>query len=92
LFSKYNSIEVAKAACLSREHFVKLFKKHTGVTPHKYYVNYKVNKLKEMLEDSSLSVTQAFAACGMDYNGNSARVFKDITGVSPSEYRKRQAN
>jgi AraC-like DNA-binding protein len=91
-FSKYNSVEAAKAACLSREHFVKLFKKHTGVTPYKYYVNYKVGKLKETLEDSSLSVAQAFAACGMDYNGNSARVFKDITGIPPSKYRKRQVN
>jgi AraC-like DNA-binding protein len=81
--------ETAKAACLSKAHFTKLFKKHTGVTPHEYYTNYKISKLKEKLLDTNLSIAQAFAACNMDYNGHSARVFKNKTGVSPSAYRKK---
>jgi len=84
----FNLSETAKAAGLSKAHFIKLFKKHTGVTPHEYYVNYKISKLKEKLLDSNLSIAQAFAACNMNYNGHSARVFKDKTGVSPSAYRK----
>lgn len=85
---KFDANETAKAACLSKAHFTKLFKKHTGVTPHEYYINYKIRKLKEKLLDTNLSISQAFAACNMDYNGHSARVFKDKTGVSPSAYRK----
>ncbi|HHX75055.1 MAG TPA: helix-turn-helix transcriptional regulator [Firmicutes bacterium] len=80
----------AKAACLSKAHFTKLFKKHTGVTPHEYYINYKISKVKEKLLDTNLSISQAFAACNMDYNGHSARVFKAKTGVSPSAYRECQ--
>ena len=80
--------ETARAACLSKAHFAKLFKKHTGVTPHEYYINYKISKVKEKLLDTNLSIAQAFADCNMDYNGHSARVFKDKTGVSPSAYRK----
>ena len=85
---KFNADETAKAACLSKAHFTKLFKKHTGVTPYEYYINYKISKLKEKLLDTNLSVAQAFAACNMDYNGHSAKLFKDKVGVSPSEYRK----
>jgi len=44
--------------------------------------------LKEKLLDTNLSIAQAFAACNMDYNGHSARVFKEKTGLSPSAYRK----
>ena len=79
----------AKAACLSKAQFIKLFKKHTGVTPHEYYINYKISKLKEILLDTNLSIAQAFAACNIDYNGYSAKLFKKKVGVTPSEYRKR---
>ena len=80
--------KTAKAAGLSKAHFTKLFKKHTGITPHEYYVNYKISKLKEKLLDTNLTIAQAFAACNMNYSGHFARVFKDKTGVSPSAYRK----
>ena len=80
--------EMAKAACLSRTHFSRLFKKHTGMTPHDYYVNFKVSRIKEKLSDSNLSISQVFAACGLDYNGYFAKVFKEKTGLSPSQYRK----
>jgi AraC family transcriptional regulator len=84
----FNAEATAKAACLSKAHFTKLFKKHTGVTPHEYYINYKISKLKEKLLDSNLSVAEAFAACNMEYNGHFAKIFKDKTGLSPSAYRK----
>ncbi|HHV64054.1 MAG TPA: AraC family transcriptional regulator [Peptococcaceae bacterium] len=84
----FNAEEVAKAVCLSKAHFTKLFKKHTGVTPHEYYINYKISKLKEKLLDPNLSISQAFAACNMEYNGYSAKLFKKKVGVSPSVYRK----
>jgi len=85
---RFDAGKTAKAACLSKAHFTKLFKKHTGVTPHEYYINYKISKLKEKLLDANLSVAQAFAACNMNYNGHSAKLFKEKVGVSPSEYRK----
>jgi AraC family transcriptional regulator len=80
--------ETAKGACLSKAQFTKLFKKHTGVTPHEYYINYKIGKLKEKLLDTNLSIAQAFAVCNMNYNGHSAKLFREKVGVPPSVYRK----
>lgn len=79
---------VAEAVGFSRYHFARLFKKHVGVTPYCYYQSIKVQKLKEALRDTSLSVTQAFAACGVDYSGSFAKLFKDRTGMTPTQYRK----
>lgn len=80
--------KMAHAVNLSRYHLARLFKKHTSMTPYNYYRDIKVKKLQEKLCDKNLSITQAFSACGMDYNGNYAKMFKGKTGMTPSQYRK----
>jgi len=85
----FNADDVAKAVHLSKSHFTKLFKTHIGVTPYEYYISYKINKLKELLMDTNLTISQAFSACNMSYSGHSARMFKDKVGLTPSEYRKK---
>lgn len=86
---KFNLEEIASFVGLSRAHFAKLFKNHTGITPFEHYNNYRISKVKEKLIDTNLSIFQAFNECGMEYNGHYAKVFKDLTGYSPSEYRKK---
>ncbi|NLO83050.1 MAG: AraC family transcriptional regulator [Clostridiales bacterium] len=88
----FKADKIAKAAHLSKSHFNKLFKIHTGITPHEYYINYKISKLKEKLLDTNLSISQAFAACNMNYNGHSARLFREKVGLTPSEFRKKYRN
>lgn len=85
---KFDLVETAKEVGFSKAHFIKLFKQHTGLTPHDYYINYKISRLREKLLDTNLSIAQAFAACNMDYNGHSAGLFKKKTGLSPSAYRR----
>ncbi|MEA5012239.1 MAG: helix-turn-helix domain-containing protein [Angelakisella sp.] len=79
---------IAKAACISPSHLVRLFKKQTGMTPYSYYQELKVARLKEALRDKNLSVSQAFLSCGFEYPGNFARFFKEQVGMTPSQYRK----
>ncbi len=72
---------------MSRYHYTRLFKRHTGMTPYNYHQEVRIGKIKEKLCDIKLSITQAFEACGADYNGNMAKVFKRKTGMTPSQYR-----
>jgi len=79
---------VSKSVNMSVSQLYHLFKKHTGMTPGEYHKKYKVERIKEKLADAGLTITEAFAACGEDYQGNFRKVFKKITGMSPKEYRE----
>ncbi len=72
---------------MSKYHYTRLFKQHTGMSPYTYYQDVKFKKLKEKLCDANLSITQIFEECGVDYNGNLAKKFKQKLGMTPSQYR-----
>lgn len=79
---------VAGASGLSRTQFTRTFKELAGMTPYEYYLKVKINRLKEKLLDYNLSVSQVFTACGLDYNGYYAKIFKRHAGETPLQYRK----
>ncbi|MEA4898585.1 helix-turn-helix domain-containing protein [Bacillota bacterium Meth-B3] len=84
---EFDADKLADIVHMSRYHYARLFKRHTGMTPFTFYQRVKIEKIKEKLCDDNLSVAQAFAECGADYNGNYAKVFKRKTGLTPSQYR-----
>lgn len=84
---KYDAAETAKVANLSRYHFSQLFKKHVGMTPRDYYISIKIRNIQERLKNENLTVSDAFADCGVDYHGHFAQVFKKKVGLTPTEYR-----
>ena len=84
---KFDVDKLAGIIHMSRYHYTRLFKQHTGMTPYNYYQNIRIDKIKEKLCDINLSVTQVFAECNADYNGNFAKIFKQKVGMTPSQYR-----
>jgi AraC-like DNA-binding protein len=81
---------VAATGSVSERHFRRLFKEVTSITPHAYYQKVKLEKIREKLMDSTLSVAEAFTACGVDSHGAYFRLFKEKTGMSPTDYRKKR--
>lgn len=79
--------KIAEVVNMSRYHYIRLFKQNTGMTPYNYYQDVKFAKLKEMLCDTNLSITQVFNECGVDYNGNLAKKLKKELGMTASQYR-----
>ncbi|MEL7656533.1 MAG: AraC family transcriptional regulator [Bacillota bacterium] len=80
--------DVAEAVFLSSSYFSRMFKLHTGMTPHEYYIEIKLERIKEKLLDRNLSVEEAFSACGINYHSHYVRLFRKKTGFTPMEYRK----
>ena len=83
----FNPVSLAKSVNMSVSQLYKLFKQHTGLTPGDYYKKCKVDHIKEKLIDKNLSIKDAFAACGENSRGTYARVFKEATGISPTQFR-----
>ena len=80
--------EIALIANTSPYHFIRVFKKATGKTPHEYLVSIKIKKAMEMLKQPSHTITEVCFACGFNNSCHFSTVFKRMVGVSPSEYRK----
>ena len=85
---KYNHREIAKTVDIGVSQIYNLFKRHLGMTPGQYQKKLKVEHIKEKLANKSISIKESFASCGEDSQGNIAKVFKEITGMSPREYRE----
>src|SRR6185295_1227110 len=56
--------EIASAAYLSEYHFARLFKQITGVTPHVYLANIRLERARKLLADTSLSISQIATRVG----------------------------
>ena len=85
---EYDRNIIAKSANMSVSQLYSLFKKHIGMAPGEYHKKVKVDHIKEKLADKNLSIKEAFAACGEDSQGWMLRVFKEITGLTPTQFRR----
>ena len=85
----FNKTELAKAVGMSTSQLYRVFEEYAGMPPGEYYNHVKVRHIKDKLEDTNLSIKEAFAQCGESSQGWIRKVFKEIIGMSPSEYRKK---
>jgi AraC-like DNA-binding protein len=82
------TVEEMAAVCnLSVNQFIRVFRKHTGLTPKKYLDGLKVKIASELLKSSNEAVSQIAANLGFDDPFHFSRRFKEITGVSPQKFR-----
>jgi AraC family transcriptional regulator len=79
--------EMARAVGLSAAHFSQVFRNTTGQTPHQCLLWYRVQKAKEMLRSAEGRVLDVAIACGFKTQQHFARVFRQMCGASPKEYR-----
>jgi AraC-like DNA-binding protein len=85
-----NLSEISKQACLSRYHFLRLFRETYDTTPHQYLIQKRIEKAKEMLRLRSLSVTDVCFEVGFESLGSFSSLFRKWVGDAPSNYRQRE--
>src|ERR1700730_17128470 len=80
--------ELAESAGLSSAHFSQAFHKSAGESPHRFVLRERVERAKEMLRAADLRVLDVAVACGFKTQQHLARVFRQLYGASPTEYRQ----
>lgn len=79
--------ELARRAGVSEVYFRKKFKEYFGTTPAKYLMNLRVEKARELLLYSFITLEQCAQICGFSSPQYFCHVFKQLTGMPPAAYR-----
>lgn len=74
----------------SRRHFLRMFQKATGSTPHQYLLQSRLKHAQNLMRRGNNSLIDIAAACGFSSHAHMSKVFRKLLGVSPSEYRRNQ--
>lgn len=84
-----NLDDLARAARLSRSRLYYLFKEETGLAPMQYLKRCRIEKARDLLVTTSLSLKEIRSTVGLSDRSHFTRGFKDAFGASPLEYRRK---
>ncbi|WP_249998569.1 AraC family transcriptional regulator [Actinoplanes sp. M2I2] len=80
--------ELAALVNISKFHFLRTFRKATGLTPHRYLTRLRLQHAAGLLRNSRLSVQQVAMTCGYTSASRFAAAFRQEYGVAPASYRR----
>lgn len=80
--------DLSNLVCISKDHFIRLFKKRIGITPIQYINQKKIEKAQLLLITEELSIKEIAFMLSFEDHSYFNRLFRKTTGVSPLEYRK----
>lgn len=80
---------IAGEAFFSKYHFIRLFKLIYNKTPHQYLMTVRIEKAKLLLQSNN-SITETCNAVGFESISSFSSLFRQVTSVSPSDYKNAQ--
>lgn len=82
--------DIAAITGLSANHFAQGFKNVTGLTPHQWLMQARVEAAKDLLSEHQLSLKEIAKACGFVDQSHFTKVFSREVGNTPAQWRSRQ--
>jgi transcriptional regulator GlxA family with amidase domain len=81
---------LAQVSAVSAAHFARAFREAFGVPPHRYLLTRRIERATALLRDTNAPVTEVALQTGWSSIGTFGRIFRDIIGESPGDFRARQ--
>jgi transcriptional regulator GlxA family with amidase domain len=82
---------VARRIGLSRRHLERLFRRHLDCRPARYYRDLRLNRARQLLLQTNLSVMAVTVACGFQSPTHFSTCYKDLFGHPPSAERRSES-
>jgi len=79
--------EIADVAHMSPHYFSRMFRKSTGIPPHRYVIDRRIEKAKTLLSDKHLPLVEVGLSVGFQNQSHFTTLFHKRTGVTPKTYR-----
>ncbi|WP_348959377.1 helix-turn-helix transcriptional regulator [Enterobacter cloacae complex sp. Mu1197] len=83
--------ELAAQAALSEYHFARMFRQSTGLAPHQYVMERRMDKAKALVQHTTTPLTEIALACGFNSASHFSNRFRSATGMTPSQLRAASA-
>jgi AraC family transcriptional regulator len=80
--------DLAREANISTSHLIRSFRQSTGKTPYQYLLQQRIERAQSLMHNQRAPLTEVALASGFADQHHLARVFRRITGVTPSSYRR----
>jgi AraC family transcriptional regulator len=81
--------EMANQLGMSQYYFCRLFKQSTGVSPHQFLIQQRVERAQQLLiKHPELTVTAIAMRCGFSSQSHLAKHFRKHTGLNPNQFRR----
>src|SRR2546422_10867463 len=80
---------LARGAFVSEAHYIRTFKNTFGETPHRYLQRRRVERAMFLLRETDRQITDICLDVGFTSLGTFSRTFRDIVGLTPTDYRER---
>ena len=85
-----NLDELSNLVGVSRRQLERLFKKYLGCVPSRYYLDLRLKKARQLLLQTSISVSDVAIACGFVSASHFSKSYRDMFGLTPREERQKQ--
>jgi AraC-like DNA-binding protein len=83
---------LARDCGLSISHFARAFMCSTGMPPHRWLMQRRVDRAKDLMRSTKAPLVEIALACGFSDQGHFTRVFSQVTGATPSQWRRVTTN
>lgn len=82
--------QLAEACRLSRTHFARAFRRSTGISPHRWLQERRIERAMEMLRSERAPLAAIAQVCGFADQSHFTKIFTGIVGISPGQWQRQR--